>query len=174
MKFLVVVSCLLAVACAKPGVLAPVAYSAVAPATFGYSAVPYAYSAPVAHTYSAVSPFAYSAPIVSPYVAPVVAGDHAVAVHDAHVKIADAHQNAFDQVKSRSRRAAVYVAPTAYTAPVAHPYAYSAPVAHPVAYSAPVVAHTSVVAPYVARSTAYDSVVNTPFAHTASYTYKHY
>ncbi|RZB39592.1 Chitin bind 4 domain containing protein [Asbolus verrucosus] len=77
MKFLVALSCLLAVACAKPSVVAPVGYSYSTNVVTGHVASPVAYSSvaysPVAHAVAApvahVATHAVAAPVVA---APVV------------------------------------------------------------------------------------------------------
>ncbi|EFA06924.1 cuticle protein 7 [Tribolium castaneum] len=71
MKFLVALSCLLAVACAKPDIVAPVAYTNFAHHPLAYSTVA---GAPIAHTYAA-APIAHTVahPVAHAVAAPVVA-----------------------------------------------------------------------------------------------------
>lgn len=67
-----------------------------------------------------------------------------------------AHFKAFEAIKSRSRRQAVYT-------PYAYPHVYSTPLAY----------HTPVVAP-IAKTSAYHSDVITPFSHSSTIDVKHY
>lgn len=179
---LVVLFSVVALAAAKPGVFAPVAYSAAVPAVSSVSqysssvahGVPAVYSAPAVYT----APTFYNAPAVVPAVAPAVVPAYGYGLSQAPntpAVVLDAVNGVpLDTPEVVAARAAHYqakalsghhlrkrsVAPVAYSS-------YVSPVSS-LAYSAPVVSpYSAVVSPYSSVVSPYSSVVASPFAYSA-------
>ncbi|XP_037815385.1 cuticle protein 16.5-like [Lucilia sericata] len=142
-KFAVVIFAVIACAAAKPGLVAPLAYTAPAAVVAGPAGVVTATSSQyIARNHNGIA----TAPVVAPVAAPVVA----------------------KSVAYTAPVAAAYTAPVVakYAAAYSHPLAYSSPVvakyataySHPLAYSTPVVAK-------------YAAAYSHPLAYSAPLTY---